>query len=831
MGVTVVTGTASALLAFWRDHLPSDAAGPPLTIAAHPWLATALRAARPTLPVAVWDDVLPHLLPSPGALAPQGWELGLASGLPSSIVNAMPGHGAPGFASALLEALALVDGEPRLRRELLRAFPLWRTLWEWVKQVLPEDLWIPGRVYQYADADRLATGPLCLYGFSSMSEGFYAMLARWGRRRSVWWLWPTGPESLRDLPRPLARAQVRRLESAPPPRAWTLAVRDAADLFESVADVVAALHREFGYGPGEVLVVEEDPLGVAEVGRWAHRLGWAAWAVGDAKLPGRGWRLWRGWTEVAQGRAGRRDVLAWLDRMGVTVDAQTGQALRRDPARWRERLRQWAPARERLDWMARWWARGEAAEDWGQVARWIEEAAAVVGAGDSWELLRRRVVAWQRLPAAFFPPFPERQALLQQPFSDPVTAPPPEAVWGLPWDALDGLTRPAVIWVGRREADGGGVLNPWLAAVGWDHEDRARAALQATVLGAQALVVVALAGADGRVRLPPGAPQAPPWPERSYPAAQSGQPVPTAPSDQWPGEVGPWPLPATLSPSALETFGRCPLAYFLRHQLDLGEGGAEEDWAVPPATRGLWVHEALAGLPDWLWAAGDWDALRAGIRDGILRARALYPPPEGVPDWVADAVARRLWAEAAEAVWRARSQWVGRENLGREMPVVWEAEAVRVVGRVDRLDRLADGTVEVVDFKTGDVEDPIKVGPDNLQLALYREALLGHAGGPRKVAVRVMGLSARHRFRLRAVGADADWPGLKPLVQEMVALMRAGHFWPVPHGRPDPCRSCDYRLVCPAGVAEAALRRAALHPERVRLWHAHAESGGEGGKA
>jgi len=115
-----------------------------------------------------------------------------------------------------------------------------------------------------------------------------------------------------------------------------------------------------------------------------------------------------------------------------------------------------------------------------------------------------------------------------------------------------------------------------------------------------------------------------------------------------------------------------------------------------------------------------------------------------------------------------------------------------VRGRVDRVDRLADGNYELIDYKTGERKTEEDLDSD-LQLALYR-------------------LAAREAWDIEAAYASYDYvldaekvaaptkPDDAERVERTVVTVGEGVLSQDFEPRPSPsvCSWCDYRLVCPA---------------------------------
>jgi DNA helicase-2/ATP-dependent DNA helicase PcrA len=116
----------------------------------------------------------------------------------------------------------------------------------------------------------------------------------------------------------------------------------------------------------------------------------------------------------------------------------------------------------------------------------------------------------------------------------------------------------------------------------------------------------------------------------------------------------------------------------------------------------------------------------------------------------------------------------------------------QVRGRVDRVDRLPDGSYELIDYKTGERKSEAQLEND-LQLALYRLA-----------AREAWGLEAGTGSYYYVLDADKVAAPVRPDDAERVerTVLEVGEgvlgqdFEPRP--APTTCSWCDYRLICPA---------------------------------
>jgi DNA helicase-2/ATP-dependent DNA helicase PcrA len=113
-----------------------------------------------------------------------------------------------------------------------------------------------------------------------------------------------------------------------------------------------------------------------------------------------------------------------------------------------------------------------------------------------------------------------------------------------------------------------------------------------------------------------------------------------------------------------------------------------------------------------------------------------------------------------------------------------------VTGRIDRIDRLPDGTAGIVDYKTGSVKKPLDARK-SLQLSIYALAAKEILElDPSRLVFYNLGVND-------AVATSRDEKSLKQAreqVAEIADSIRAGDF-PAKPGHQ--CGYCDYRLLCP----------------------------------
>ena len=231
-----------------------------------------------------------------------------------------------------------------------------------------------------------------------------------------------------------------------------------------------------------------------------------------------------------------------------------------------------------------------------------------------------------------------------------------------------------------------------------------------------------------------------------------------------------------LSAGDVETYRICPLRYkfarvfripqepTLNQRFGILVHQVLERFHAPGGARSL---DELSGLLDAGWRRGgfgDTDEERQ-LRVKASTALSRYH--------------RRFLAEESEPLWFER-------------PFSFRLGPHQVSGRVDRVDRLPDGSYELIDYKTGRPKSRAQL-KDDVQLSLYavgaREAWDLEASSQAYLYV----LDDR-KVPVEHDEADRDW--ITETVMEVAEGIGAQGFEPTPSFAA--CSTCDFRIICPA---------------------------------
>lgn len=232
-----------------------------------------------------------------------------------------------------------------------------------------------------------------------------------------------------------------------------------------------------------------------------------------------------------------------------------------------------------------------------------------------------------------------------------------------------------------------------------------------------------------------------------------------------------------LSANAVQSYSTCPMKFKL-----------QRDWKIPGEAAaamqyGFAIHTVLKHYYDPAPHAAVMN-----IEDAVDAFRTEF-----AKGFIEDPVQRGMYeARGAEQlrVLLESSPRGSAEVIATEHSFRFRMGGREIIGRIDRLDRLEDNVVRVIDYKTGAPKDR-KFAEESLQLSIYA------------MAVAEMGFAARELVLLNvqdntnAVGyrTEKHLDNARAEIEEVAEGIASGAFDPRPGQH---CRWCDYRQLCPA---------------------------------
>ena len=232
-----------------------------------------------------------------------------------------------------------------------------------------------------------------------------------------------------------------------------------------------------------------------------------------------------------------------------------------------------------------------------------------------------------------------------------------------------------------------------------------------------------------------------------------------------------------LSASAIETYRRCPLQFKL-----------ERDWNIPGETTasllyGAAMHSALRAY---------FEARKNGKQvghDELFRCFKSQFEESAIGEEYQWRLLEQQASEQITAFLNSPEAASTAEVIATEMSFDVQIGGIRVAGRIDRLDRIADDRVAVVDYKTGrpkSQEDADK----SLQLSVYALAL--RETGLKPESLRLYNL--QDQTSIAATRGEEQLKVDREIIQSVAVGITNGEFEATPNQH---CDWCAYNSICP----------------------------------
>ncbi len=297
-------------------------------------------------------------------------------------------------------------------------------------------------------------------------------------------------------------------------------------------------------------------------------------------------------------------------------------------------------------------------------------------------------------------------------------------------------------------------------------------------------------------------PEAAAWATYRTRRPESAAPGRTAPHDQ-----------PVFTLTALERYLECPFRFFAADVLGLEEP-PEDEPGLSPRARGRFIHEVFQAFFERWQDLGRRTVTAERLGDArALFAEVIEPLLARLPDAEASLERTRLLGSAvavglADVVFGMEAER-DREVVERLLEHPLEGEftlgdlsgrTVRLKGVADRIDLLEDGSLRVIDYKSGRAPDPKRA----LQVAIYglcaEEQLAGRRGRSWRVGeAAYIAFTGRHPV-LSIVKPDDErasttLDGARARLFGAVDAIGAGVFPPRP-AEPSICAYCAFALIC-----------------------------------
>lgn len=279
---------------------------------------------------------------------------------------------------------------------------------------------------------------------------------------------------------------------------------------------------------------------------------------------------------------------------------------------------------------------------------------------------------------------------------------------------------------------------------------------------------------------------------------------------------------SAISPTRFETYAQCPFAYFLTYVLGIEEVEApSEEFELPAMERGLLVHDLLRLLYEERLKGRPLGELSPqDIEAATGRASRMLDEL----GWVHATNHPAAWAAERERTLDELRSLLAheRDRHGEAAPGFFEYEfgmaseagyvlqlgrgaSVGFRGRIDRVDALPGGAIQVVDYKTGKgsgLRNNTLLGGRQLQLPIYLLAAAELMGAQSGSSLYLLVSEPRDVPQLTLAQVRERMADFRRALRLIVAGIAAGDFFPLPAEGAEArgyCGSyCRYGIVCGA---------------------------------
>ncbi len=261
-------------------------------------------------------------------------------------------------------------------------------------------------------------------------------------------------------------------------------------------------------------------------------------------------------------------------------------------------------------------------------------------------------------------------------------------------------------------------------------------------------------------------------------------------------------LPDVFSFSQIKSYSTCPYQYKLAHILKIPTKGSAS------FSFGKSVHGAMHKFYERLCELNDvrqdslFDAPRKNAPIKTTKAPSLdkllvFYEESWIEDWYNTKLQREEYYQLGKDI--LREFYKSEENnwtipVGLESSFKIKIGNYLVRGQIDRIDRLPDGSFEIIDYKTGKAKEKVE-GEDKDQLIIYQIALrqlpeYREIGAPGKLTFYYLNDNKRVSF----LGNEKEISKLQEKLIKTIEQINSGNFSATPGQHT--CKYCDFKNIC-----------------------------------
>lgn len=238
-----------------------------------------------------------------------------------------------------------------------------------------------------------------------------------------------------------------------------------------------------------------------------------------------------------------------------------------------------------------------------------------------------------------------------------------------------------------------------------------------------------------------------------------------------------------LSYSHIQTFDVCPLHYKLKFILKIP--------TLPSAAQSLGISTHLV-LKDFYQSFIDGQKLSFKDISKLFTTNWIN---EG---YLSKAHEKKTLITAKENVYKYLKENFNDKNLplSLETPFQFKINDLTIAGRIDRIDKLEDGIIEIIDYKTGKNMLTEKKLTENMQLSLYALAAREIIEKPFNIDPKNLILSLHYietNTKISTQRTNEQLDETKRLILEKVKEISESNF---ACSKSIFCKNCEYKMLC-----------------------------------